>query len=369
MEFAFPPKKSFLPFPRNSSSTVVPDITRCTSYCGVLLVDLRTTFCFWPVHVIGVSDGWAYGNYRQLRYLGHRELLEAKGLRMGRRNKGNITDSQVEASFLHHEDLAVALEAGRILFETHHLDSEQFCEPVTLVSEKKAKEALLSFIGLKDGDDAAAVRYINEFGEFDHLELNEDKFVGTNVPGSIQQFCKQQILKREDPFAVSLSHFWAVRDDIEGLSNLAAALDQKDSSRARAECLRRRPNSRFNSEPNWLSVGKAILSADLSASLNPGQRNPRLILSENEGSFVALTMGTTVRSALYLSLLDLIVSKTEYKTCLNCKKPFIVTVKRKQYCTDVCQNTAKARRFRVRHKGDTSGRRTLGKLARPRIEK
>jgi hypothetical protein len=102
-------------------------------------------------------------------------------------------------------------------------------------------------------------------------------------------------------------------------------------------------------------VGKAILCTDLSASINPpGQRNPRLILSEKEDKLVALTMAKSVRSALYLMLFDMIVSKTEYKKCSHCKKHFIVTVKRKKYCTEVCQNAAKARRFRVRHKGDNN---------------
>ncbi len=92
---------------------------------------------------------------------------------------------------------------------------------------------------MKDGDDFAAVKYINEFGEFDHPTLKEDKFLGSNIPESIQQFCKQQVQKWEDPFAVSLSGFWAIRDDIEGLWNLALAVEQKNSSEARVECIRR----------------------------------------------------------------------------------------------------------------------------------
>jgi hypothetical protein len=148
-------------------------------------------------------------------------------------------------------------------------------------------------VDLEAGDDAAAVGYVDEFGEFDYLELDEDRFVASPIPEAIQQFCKQCVQKRQDPFALSLSRFWAVRDDIEGLRSLALAVDRKDSPRVRAECIRRRPNSSFSSfdpEPNWIAVGKAILCADLSTSLNPGQRNPRLILSEKDGKLVALTM-------------------------------------------------------------------------------
>jgi hypothetical protein len=300
-----------------------------------------------------VSEGWAYGTYVPLQSLPHQELLEKNRLRWGRRTRGLISELQVERSYLHHEALGVALDADRILRETDELDTQQFCEPTALVSQERAKEALLAFINLEDRDDVA-VGYLNDFGEFDHVELDEDKLVGSGVPRAIQQFCKEYVQKRQDPFAVSLIHFWSVRNDIKGLWNLALAVDQKDSQRAHDECVRRRPNSSFDPEPNWLAVGKAILCADLSASLNPGERNPRLILSEKEGKLVALTMGTTVRSSLYLTLLDMIVSKTEYKKCPNCKKYFIVTVKRKQYCTEGCQNTAKVRRFRVRHQGNTS---------------
>lgn len=220
---------------------------------------------------------------------------------------------------------------------------------MALVSEQRAKEALLAFVNLEYRNDDVAISYIREFGEFDQLERDQDRFVGAGIPEVIQQFCKQHVQKRQTPFAVSLSLFWAVRDEIEGLWNLAVAVDQKDSQGAKVGCIRRRPNSSFDPETNWLAVGRAILCADLSASLNPGKRNPRLILSVKEGKLVALTMGTTVRTALYLTLFDMIVSKAEYKRCPNCKKPFIVTVKRKQFCTPICQNAAKARRWRVRH--------------------
>lgn len=325
-------------------------------------MNLQSAYLFWPVRVVSVSEGWAYGTYSSLQSLDHLELLEKGRLRWGHRKKGLISQSQVERSFVHHEAQGLALEAEGILFETCVLDSQQFVDPQGLVSEEKAKEALMAILNLKDRSDAVAVEYINEFGEFDHLELDEDHFVGSDIPETIQQLCKQYVQKRQVPFAVSLRHFWTVRDHIEELWNLARAMDQKDSQRAREECIRRRPKSSFDPEPNWLAVGKAILCADLSRSLNPGQRNPRLILSEKNGKLVALTMSTTVRSALYLTLLDMIVSKTEYKKCPNCGIHFLVTVKRKQYCTDVCQNAAKVRRFRDRHKGSNSslGVRTKG---------
>lgn len=79
----------------------------------------------------------------------------------------------------------------------------------------------------------------------------------------------------------------------------------------------------------------------------PGRPNLVVHVANN---FCVPEMGTTVRSALYVTLLEMIVSKTEYKRCPNCEELFIVTVKRKKFCKEACQNTAKTRRFRARHK-------------------
>src|SRR5438132_1301284 len=73
-----------------------------------------------------------------------------------------------------------------------------------------------------------------------------------------------------------------------------------------------------------------VINADLSASLNPGRWNPRIILREHEGKFGALTVCTTVRTALYLMLLKMIVSGTEYGGCANCSKYFVMTVRGKK---------------------------------------
>jgi hypothetical protein len=334
-----------------TSGNVITDKTSVISYFRYRAVNIQNIFLFWPIRVAGVSEGWAYGTYSSLQSLTHRELLEKGRLSRGHREKGLISEAQVEASFRHHEALAVALETNRVLLETFQIDEQQFTEPVAIVSEERAKEALLEFLRLKDRDAAVAVAYMNEFGEFDHLEMDEDRFVGDGIPESIHKLCKEYARKRQDTYAVSLSHFWAVRDEIKGLWNLAIALDQKDPRTAKGECLNRRPNSTFDPDTNWLAVGKAILCADVSASLNPGKRNPRLILSERDGAIVALTMATTVRTGLYLTLFDMIASKTEYRKCLNCEGLFIPNVQKQQYCKQVCQNAAKIRRYRDRHKG------------------
>ena len=318
-------------------------------------MNLQITYLLWPVRVGGVSEGWIYGTYRHLKGLPTRELLEKKRLKAVRLKREILSESQVRDSLLCYEALGMALEGNRILLETGQIDQQQFCEPRALASELRVEQALVEFMNLEDGDDNAAVEFMKEFGEFDHLELDEEnQFVDSDIPQTVQKICKGYIRKQEDPFVVSLNDFWAVRRDIKGLWNLAEALGRKDRQRVRDECIRRRPNSTSYPEPNWLAVGKAILCADLSASLNPGKGNPRMILSEKDGKLIALTMGTTVRSALYLTLLDMIVSRTPYRSCPNCKKYFIVTVKRKQYCTEVCQNTAKVRRFRDKQKGKSA---------------
>jgi ribosomal protein S27AE len=312
-------------------------------------MNLESAFLFWPVRVAGVAEGWIHGTYISSKQLGIRELLEKRKLRWGRRHKGTISEAQVQRSFLHYEALGAALETDRVLLETFQLGEQKFCEPVALVSKQKAKEALIAFLNLPDRHDDTAVRYVEQFGEFDHLELDGNRFVGSQIPAAVQRICGRFLDEHQDPFAVSLTDFWGVRDSIEGLWNLSLAVSSKDPQRAREECIRRRPHSSFRQEPKWLAVAKAILCADLSAALNLGMHNPRLILSEEAGKLVALTMGTTVRTALYLTLLDMIVSKTEYRTCPNCGKHFLVTQKRKKFCSGACQNTAKVRRFRFRH--------------------
>jgi hypothetical protein len=131
-----------------------------------------------------------------------------------------------------------------------------------------------------------------------------------------------------DPFVLPLDDFWKVRTDILGLWTLAAALNREDADAVRVECCSRRPKSTFQGEPAWLAVGKAILCADLSASLSQGQTNPRIILSQRDGELYALTVCDTVRSALYLVLLKMVVSHTEHRQCERCGKHFRCDSKR-----------------------------------------
>lgn len=318
-------------------------------------MNLHSKFRFWPVNVAIVLEGWACGAYITLQGATHRDLLARGRIRWGRRRQGEISEAQVKKSFLHYAALAVALEADPILRETYDLDELRFSEPNIVFDEERATQAFLEFMNLPDRDDTAAIRYIHEFGEFDYVDVEKDGFVGSGIPESVQEFCKQCVREQKEPFALPLSMFWDVRNDIESLRHLSIALSDKDPQRVRDECIRRRPHSPFDPEPNWLAIGKAILCADLSASLNPPEhQNPRVILSDMQDELVALTMCNSVRSALYFTLFSMITSQTEYKKCPHCKKHFIVTVKRKKYCTDVCQNAAKVRRYRTKHKGDAS---------------
>src|SRR5262249_44999779 len=156
-----------------------------------------------------------------------------------------------------------------------------------------------------DRDTNEAIRFVKEFGAFDFLEVTDRGFDHPTIPPRIQEFCKTCIKprpgkERRNPFATPLDDFWSVRNDIFGLWNLAMSIRSKDENSLRTECIRRRPGSNFDPPTDWLAVGKAILSADLSASLNPGKHQPRILLHDKEGQFVALTLCRTVRSALYL---------------------------------------------------------------------
>jgi hypothetical protein len=311
-------------------------------------MNLQSAYLFWPVRIAGVSHGWCYGTYTTVQGLGHRELLEKGRQRWGRRHKGAISDAQVQRSFRYHEALGVALQTDRVLLESFQLDEQKYCEPIALVPSSRAREAFMACLNLPRGTDDDAVRYIEEFGLFDEVETDAGGKMDSRIPRGVQRICKQFQNEHKDPFALSITDFWAVRDRILGLWNLSIAIFEKDHQRAKEECIRRRPHATFEEEPNWLAVGKAILCIDLSSALNPGPNNPRLILSEEAGRLVPLTMGTTVRAALYLTLLEMIVSRTEYGICPNCRKHFLLTRKRKKFCSSSCQNTAKVRRFRAK---------------------
>jgi hypothetical protein len=323
---------------------------------------LETVFRFWPIESAQELRGWAYGRFKTLETLPHRQLLEKGRLRSGRRKKGMIpkfTEAQVQASFVRHEDLGLALETERVLLETGELDEQRYCEPTAFVSEERARNALLYFMGLRDGNTGDAVGYIREFGEFDTFEVNDDGLVTRGVPDEIQQFCQTPIRPereriRGSPFVVSLSDFWAVRKNIVGLWDLSTAVSQGNERLVRDICLCRRPGVIFHSETNWLAVGRAILCTDLSASLNSGGHHPRLILHEKEGKLVLLTMCMNVRTALHLMLLKMIVCRTEYKRCANrnCGKYFVVNVPGKKFHSPNCQNAAKVKKWRDRHKSD-----------------
>jgi|SRR5450432_1940 len=319
---------------------------------------LHTGFLFWPVKSVQERGGWLCGLYESLQTLPHRELL-AKG-RLVRKHhrpalKGEevaaieITDSEVRNSFLWHENLGAALEAQRVLYETSQLDEQQYCEPRALVYGERAEEALLEFINLEAGNILQAVDFIKKFGEFDLLELNVDDPGFSSLPQEVQRFCSECLRERQDPFAVPLDQFWETHADILELWTFADSLADRKMDAVREECKRRRPTSEFSGEPDWLAVGKAVLSADLSSSLNlSSPRPPRLLLHDRDGQFIALTLCRTMRSSLYVQLLTAIVSRKNHRQCLNCGAYFTPRVESQNYCKSRCQNIAKVRRSRAK---------------------
>lgn len=323
---------------------------------------LHTAFLFWPVTSLEERAGWLCGKYDSLWTLPHRTLLEKGRLERrhhGRRLKGEhaaeveITDSEVAVSFLWHENLGAALEAQRVLFETHELDAQRYCEPRALVHGERAEAAFLEFINLESGNTDQAMRFIQEFGEFDHLDLDSnDRARPGLVPREVQQFCDECLnpkdpRKRGNPFAVPLRQIWKVQADILGLWKFWNSLSEKKINVIQKECRSRRPSFEFAGDVDWLAVGKAILCADLSASLHTSnQKPPRLLLHERDGKFIALTFSRTVQCALYVQLLSITVSANNYRECLHCQRYFIPTVESQRYCTAKCQNVAKVRRSR-----------------------
>jgi hypothetical protein len=323
---------------------------------------LESAFFFWPVHSIQSSGGWLYGIYATIQSVPYRELLKSGQRRFGRRIKDRIpepTNAQVARSFLMYENLGTAIE-GATLRETFMLDLEQHTMPTTRVTEKKAKEALQDFLNLKDGRTEDAVDFIRKYGEFDLVDVSKDALKDADAPAEVRAFCEesQHGPMPRDPFVLALDDFWKVRIDILGLWNLAGALNREDLDAVRAECRHRRPKSTFKGEPAWLAVGKAILCADLSASINEARIRPRILLSQRDDNFCALTVCDTIRTGLYVQLLKMVVSRTEYRQCESCGNHFPVTVRGKKFCSKPCQNAAKVRKWRKKRKKEADSARS-----------
>jgi len=258
----------------------------------------------------------------------------------------------VHNSFLWYENLGAAIEAQRVLYETDELDWQQYCDPEALVDGDRAEAAFMEFTNVEPGNIQQAIGFIEKFGAFDEFELSADGLAPSSLPQAVQQFCNDCLRpkdrrERRSPFAISLDQFWETHQDILGLWRFADSLSAKEEGVVREECKHRRSTHEFSGEPDWFAIGKAVLSADLSASLNTSaSKPPRLLLHNRDGEFIALTLCRTVRSALYVQLLTAIVSQKEHRRCLYCGGYFTPKVKSQEYCKSKCQNIAKVRRSR-----------------------
>lgn len=321
-------------------------------------VVLEPIFRLWPIELIQEAQGWAYGSFAVLHSMPHIEVLKRGRLGKIRQTRGvvrELTKAQVQASFLHHEALGNALDTQRLLRETGELYDLPFCDPNPLVSKDRAEIALLRFMQLPLRDPNQAIEFIREFGQFSNDEVDEKGIVNGDVPPEIREFCRRchegPQSKRKVPFVLDLREFWDVREKIQGFWDLNTALLKKHIDGARLLCARLRPDCSFPDRANWLAVGRAILCADLSASLNPGRNNPRLILHQKNGKLVLQTVCMNVRVALFFVLLEKVLSGTGYRRCANedCGMYF-VEVRGKKFHSLACQNLAKVRSWRGRQK-------------------
>jgi hypothetical protein len=336
---------------------------------------VETKFLFSPVHSLTECAGWACGIYRSRETLPMKELMERGRIRSSRRKRGAIPRpslTEIEQSFRFHENLGTALETDDVLLDNALLDEESYASPTLQVSEETVNRALMKFLNLSDGDSDGALEYMAEFGAFGHIELTGHRLDHPDVPQEVQRFVEACIRPgrnqlRQIPFAFPLDAFWRVRNNVLSLWNLGTAISKKDVDTVKCECQGRRPSSVFQATPDWLAIGKRILGTDLSFSMNLGtgperqqrRHQRRIVLGQDEERFVALTVCATVEEALYVELLKLILSETEYKECKNCDKYFLVTVAGKEFCSLKCQNAAKVRNWRARQKSEqASGKAT-----------
>jgi len=209
------------------------------------------------------------------------------------------------------------------------------------------------FMELPEGDSPAALQYIRDFGDFGSTEISEKGILKVEVPDEIATFCRACKASRrnlQEPFVVNLHDSWAVRKKLHELWDLNTALVDANTEAVRLHCKRLRPTAVFRERTNWFAMGKALLCTDLSASLNSGRSNPRIILHELNGKLVLQTMCMNVRTGLHLTLLEKVLGGTGYRLCArpDCGKYFIAA-RRKQYHSQACQNAAKVQRYRDRH--------------------
>ena len=312
---------------------------------------LELAFRFWPIASIYEAGGWVYGTYAGLSDNADIRTLLEQGRLRGRRKRGNFTDAHVNARRLLHHTVDAALETTKVLRETFEFEFQRYCAPSALVSRERAEEALLRFMELPARDTVKAIEYIREFGDFESNEIDQEGELSIDVPTKIKEFWKTCRASWCSPFVLKLSDFWDVQTNLRELWDLNTSLREKRMEAVRMHCLQRWPNADLPDERPYLTAVKALLRADLSASLNSGRKyDPRLVLHEENGKLALWTMCMDVRTGLHMMLLEKILSGTGYRTCArkDCGKYFIA-VKGKKYCSTSCQNKAKVRRFRERH--------------------
>ena len=161
----------------------------------------------------------------------------------------NFNDRDIAAHHEWHENLGTAFHSDGVLFENFILDEERYWSNTAGVDEKRVDEALSAFMSLKSETSHDAIRYITEFGEFDHIEIAETGFAYPKVPPDIQRFWHEceypgRGSQHQDPFVLPLDEFWSVRKDVLDLNRFAAALSAKDPEQIRLECEQRRPQAR-----------------------------------------------------------------------------------------------------------------------------
>ncbi len=313
---------------------------------------LELAFRLWPIASIDEAEGWAYGTYSVLSDDALIRALLERGKLRGRRKRGNFSNAQVNSIRLRHHILDAALETIPILRESFEFEFQRYCDPSALVSEERAKEAFLQFMDLPSRNSAKAIEYIREFGGFEIYEIGTECELGVELPSKIKKFWQTCTATHRDFFVLKLSDFWAVQTNLRELWDLNISLQEKNIEAVRMHCLRRWPDADLSDEKLLLAVVKGLMCADVSNSLNSGRKyNPRLVLHEENGKLALWTMCMDVRTGLHMMLLKNVLSGTSYGKCgrEGCGKQFMV-VKGKKYCSLLCQNNAKVRRFRKRHR-------------------
>ncbi len=217
----------------------------------------------------------------------------------------------------------------------------EFPQAYRSLSKDLARQALLGFVNLGEGDTQQAIDYLREYGLFQDGDCLSIKA----HPPEIRAYWKKASASGHVPFATDLSEFWRSHKRIKAFLTLAGVVGKPNDAAVKQACREINPSfEKLKNRFDWPQIGRLFLAAGVSRGL----ASVPLGVSEKNGKMVAVLTSTDLWSALYVELLSYITRGVRMRQCGNkdCPKVFEVTRPHKRHCSERCQNLMKVRAWR-----------------------